>query len=319
MSILNNAIESIQVGVEDYLMSDSKRYLSSVRNICAGILLLYKEKLRLLSPPHDPEILIKKDIKPSYDNNGNVVFIGSGKKTVDVQSIEDRFKDLSITVDWKKFKELIELRNNIEHYYTDKTTDAVREIIAKSFILIRDFIVDQLEEEPASLLGDECWQSLLTVSDVYNKEEQDCKMSLSNIDWKYITLKDSTKNIRCPHCHSGLIKTDEEGEYSSSTGLWCISCRAMFAFSDVVEQCLSDSLASAIYIARKDGGESPLEVCPACLKDSYMVVEEHCAICDYEQEYLECEMCGATLSLDEQILDGCCNYCNYQLEKLMTE
>lgn len=76
-----------------------------------------------------------------------------------------------------------------------------------------------------------------------------------------------------------------------------------------VEQCLSDSLASAIYIARKDGGEElPLEPCPACSHDTYMVAEEHCAICDYEQEHLECEMCGTTLSLDEQSLDGYCSY-----------
>jgi len=318
MSIRDNAIESIQVGVEDYLMSDSKRYLSAVRNIFAGILLLYKEKLRLLSPSHNPEILIKKHIKPRYDSDGNVVFVGSGN-TVDISSIKDRFDSLKITVSWKKFDELNGLRNNIEHYYTDKTADAVREIVAKSFVLIRDFIVDHLEEEPAFLLGDDCWQTLLTESEVYTKEEQACKMSLSNIDWKYTTLKDSIKNMRCPYCHSGLIKTDEEGEYSSSTSLWCISCSAMFALRDVVEQCLSDSLTSAIYTARKDGGESPLEVCPACSKDSYMVTEEHCAICDYEQEHLECEMCGAILCLDEQILDGYCSYCNYQLEKLMTE
>ena len=62
MSILNNAVESIQVGVEDYLMDDSRRYLSAVRNICAGILLLYKEKLCRLSPSNNGEILIKKDI-----------------------------------------------------------------------------------------------------------------------------------------------------------------------------------------------------------------------------------------------------------------
>lgn len=29
MSLLNNAIDSIQVGVEDYLTNDSKRYLSA--------------------------------------------------------------------------------------------------------------------------------------------------------------------------------------------------------------------------------------------------------------------------------------------------
>lgn len=80
MSLLSNAIESIQVGVEDYLMGDSKRYLSAVRNICAGMLLLYKEELCRLSPLHDKEVLIKKDIRPVDDGVGNIIFRGTGKK-----------------------------------------------------------------------------------------------------------------------------------------------------------------------------------------------------------------------------------------------
>jgi len=62
MSLLQNAIDSIQVGVEDYRMDDDRRYLSAVRNICAGILLLYKEKLKRLSPLYDKEVLIKQSI-----------------------------------------------------------------------------------------------------------------------------------------------------------------------------------------------------------------------------------------------------------------
>ena len=50
MSLLQNAIDSIQVGVEDYLMEDDRRYLSAVRNICAGILLLYN--------PHSADVII---------------------------------------------------------------------------------------------------------------------------------------------------------------------------------------------------------------------------------------------------------------------
>jgi hypothetical protein len=37
MSILKNAIDSIQVGIEDYENSDDRRSVSSVRNISAGI------------------------------------------------------------------------------------------------------------------------------------------------------------------------------------------------------------------------------------------------------------------------------------------
>ena len=78
-TILNNAVQSIQIGVEDYKSSDPRRVLSATRNITAGVLLLFKEKLRQLSPPDSDEVLIKQRIQPEFDANGGVVFIGDGK------------------------------------------------------------------------------------------------------------------------------------------------------------------------------------------------------------------------------------------------
>jgi uncharacterized protein YbaR (Trm112 family) len=315
MSLFNNAIESIQVGVEDYLTKDPRRYLSAVRNIGAGILLLYKEKLCRLSPPHDNEILIKKDIRPSYDDDGNVAFFGRGKKTVDVQGIKERFSTLGIKVDWKRFDELNQLRNEIEHYYTDKSSDAVREIVAKSFILIRDFIHESLEEEPRECLGAECWKALLETADVYTAEEKICQKSLEKIDWQYQTLRNALNKLRCPTCHSSLIKTEEKGTYTVSSELICSSCGEEFYFGDVVEQCLSESLAAESYIAMKDGGEAPLGICPSCGSETYMLAEGICAACDYELEYLECYICSTYLSLDEQCLDGLCGYCQHLMDR----
>ncbi len=321
MSLLINAIESIQVGIEDYLTNDSKRYLSAVRNIFAGVLLLYKEKLSQLSPSHDKGLLIKKDIKPSYDNEGNLIFVSKGRRTVDVQEIKEHFSSLNIKVDWKKFDELNQLRNDIEHYYTDKSPDAIREIVAKSFIIVRDFIGEHLKEQPRLLLGDKCWQALLETADVYAVEEEACIKSLEQIDWKYQTLKNALRDIRCPSCHSSLVKgEDQDGdEYSISTPLICISCGKEFDFGDVVEQCLSDSLAAETYRAMKHGGEALIGTCPGCCQDTYMVAEVQCAVCDYQLEYLECDMCGTSLSLDEQSLDGFCSYCQHQCERIMDE
>ena len=42
MDLLSNAIESIRAGVEDYEQGSHGRLLAAVRNIHAGILLLYK-------------------------------------------------------------------------------------------------------------------------------------------------------------------------------------------------------------------------------------------------------------------------------------
>lgn len=292
MSLLNNAIESIQVGVEDYLMSDSKRYLSAVRNICAGILLLYKEKLCRLSPSHDKEVLIKKDIRPVDDGAGNVTFIGTGRKTVDLQEIKERFSSLKITVDWKKFDELNQLRNNIEHYYTDKSPDAVREVIAKSFILIRDFISDGLDEEPHQLLGDACWQALLKTADVYEAEEAACKQSFEDIEFKHPILEEAVEQIRCPSCHSSLIKAKDTSEFSIFTSLSCVSCGKAFDFWDVMSECLEDC---EHFCDSEDG----FAYCSDC-----EYTEQPSVVPTTDDEWL----CLACLTTHDEV--GSCGYCS---------
>src|SRR5437879_4668648 len=102
MKLLDNAIESIQVGVEDYQSGTRPRLLSAVRNIHAGILLLYKEALRRQSPAGSRDALMLARIVPSKDSNGNIVFIGEGKKTADTQQIRERFETLGIKTDWKR-------------------------------------------------------------------------------------------------------------------------------------------------------------------------------------------------------------------------
>jgi hypothetical protein len=49
-SLFDNAIQSIQIGIEDYEHNDPKRALSAVRNFYAGTLLLAKEVLVRKAP-----------------------------------------------------------------------------------------------------------------------------------------------------------------------------------------------------------------------------------------------------------------------------
>jgi hypothetical protein len=100
MDLLTNAVESIQVGVEDYQSGTRPRLLSAVRNIHAGILLLHKEALRRASPRDSGDVLMMARSRPSRDASGNVIFVGVGTKTVDTQQIRERFEDLGIKADW---------------------------------------------------------------------------------------------------------------------------------------------------------------------------------------------------------------------------
>lgn len=319
MSLLVNAIESIQVGVEDYLGKDSRRYLSAVRNICAGILLLYKEQLFRLSPSHDKEVLIKKYIRPVYDDAGSVTFRGTDQQTVDVQEIKERFKSLKIAINWKRFDELNKLRNNIEHYYTDKSPDAVREVIAKSFILIRDFITDYLKEEPHKLLGEPCWQDLLKESDVYEAEEAACKKSFEGIKFRHQILKEAVEEIRCPSCHSSLIKAGDNNQFSIFTSLGCGFCGEAFEFGDVMNQCLED----CEYFSDSEEGFAYCNDCEYTGQPSVVLTTDNewlCLSCLVTHDQVDfCGYCSEFVAggLEDSYMSGCL-MCDGQMGHYMT-
>jgi hypothetical protein len=319
MSIIQNAIDSIQVGIEDFQIDDDRRSVSAVRNIAAGILLLYKEKLCLLSPDDNKELLIKQNIRPVKGDDGQIEFEGKGHKTVDVQSIKERFKSLDVAVDWTRFDEINKLRNDLEHYYTSKSPDAVREIVAKSFLLIRDFLAEHLELDPQETLGNDAWPILLDVSDVYSAEEKACKETIEAIDWKFQSVKESLKHLRCEECHSSLIQAPYPDDAYPTINLNCKSCNHDFCFDEVVEQCIDDSLAGEAIRNAMDGGESPYDSCHECDKNTFIHEEGCCVACDYEMEYTSCEICEEPLGLEDQYNEGKCSYCQYKWEKVMAE
>ena len=309
MSIIKNAIDSIQIGIEDFESGEDRRSVSAVRNISAGILLLYKEKLCQLSPPDNRELLIKQNIRPVKGADGEIFFEGKGNKTVDVQSIKERFSSLSVTVDWDRFDEINKLRNDLEHYYTSESPDAVREIIAKSFLLIRDFLSDNLALDPQETLENEYWSKLLEASEVYSAEERLCSESIGDLDWKYDTVKASLKHLRCAQCHSSLIQAPYPDDSYPTINLHCKSCGHDFCFDDVVEQCIDDSLAGEALKNAIDGGESPYGTCHECGKDTFIHEEGCCVVCEYEMEYTACEICEESLGLEDQYNEGKCSYC----------
>jgi len=319
MSIIENAIDSIQMGIEDYKNIDIRRNASAVRNISAGILLLYKEQLCRLSPEYDNELLIKQNIRPILDDEGNIIFQGKNHKTVDVQSIKDRFKSLKISVDWARFDEINKLRNELEHYYTSVSSEVVREIIAKSFLLIRDFIVKYLDGDVKELLGEESWSTFLNVSDVYMAEEKDCIDSINTIDWKYETVKKSLINLNCDECYSSLIEVLYSNDIYPNITLHCKVCDNTFNFHDTLEECIDHTLAKEAYIAATQGGEVPYDTCPQCDKDTFILSENCCVLCEYTMSYNNCTNCNDTLGLEDQLNEGLCDYCQYKYDKHMSE
>ncbi|MEZ5955577.1 MAG: hypothetical protein R3C13_14875 [Hyphomonas sp.] len=317
-TILDNAVQSIQIGVEDYQASDAdpRRVLSAVRNITAGVLLLFKEKLRELSPSDSDEVLIYQKILPTLETNGKLLFKGSGKKTVDVEQIRQRFKSLGIDIEEEALKHITDIRNDIEHYCTLETPSRLRELLAGSFIILRNFITTQLNEDPMELLGEDTWEVLLKVAEVYNQELRDCKTEFDKIKWEEAELSTIAGFFRCSSCKSELIKPQNpEIEDRMELYFYCRACGEMSEFENIIESACAKAYEWDNYVAMTDGGESPVTTCFGCRLETYLREEDFCAACSTTRNYEECYICSADLTPEEQDFGGLCGYHEHIMSK----
>lgn len=264
MSILKNAVDSISIGLEDFASPDQRRVFSCTRNIFAGILLLFKYKLSLLSAQDSDEALIKQRVLPVLDENKNLQWKGKGKKTVDVQNIKERFESLNIDVDWNRIEKINNFRNDIEHYYSSLKHEAIRSLISDSFIIINDFIRMHLNEDPKTLLGDDAWAVLIEVSEVYEREKAECVAAIENLEFFDSEIMNAFEGYSCDECGSGLIEPSiHEGEAIESEFI-CKSCGKTIPYEVIVKLAISEYFSHKVYLSHTDGGDTPITDCPEC-------------------------------------------------------
>ena len=311
MTIFDNAITSIQLALEDFSSVAEARLHSAVRNLHAGILLLYKSKLSALSPAGSNDALMKKNVVPKKLPTGEIVFTGVGRKTVNVAEIRTRFESLGVQTDWKRFDKISGLRNDIEHYCTSVHPDAIRGMISNTFVIIRDFMTGELEKDPKEELGNGAWEKLLSVSEVFEKERSHCKQRLESIDWESATLEEAISEATCGACGSALIApagTDK------NAGVECRSCSEVEQFESSAARALTDYLGWKNHYAIKDGGEEALITCPFCFEEGYVVEEQSCAICGESCEHT-CAMCSNSIPISELSDGSLCGYCQHMMDK----
>jgi len=300
MSLLNNAIASIQVGVEDYIAHDERRALSALRNLHAGILLLAKEQLRRLSPEGSDEALIKQHIRLKRSANGALIPIGVGKKTVDVAAIKTRFADLRIPFDWAPLDRIQAIRNAIEHYYFRGTAAELRAALADAQELVHRLLVDVLREEPVARLGQKCWDVLLDQNAIIDKESRACAASLAPVEWlTQRALEAAEEGLRCPRCRSHLIKhqgapvTDP-----AELDLVCGACGVEFGGQASLVATLNDDYYVDTHYSVSDN--DPVITCPDCHAQTYVRDDAECAWCAFAMPAeARCSVCDAPLEPDE--------------------
>lgn len=308
-TILANAVASVQIGIEDYLSADPRRALSAMRNLSAGILLLFKERLRELSPPDSEEVLIKRQIHPKLTPSGALLFLGTGKYTVDVKQIKERFSSLGVTADWKRVDGVLKVRNEIEHYCTTEPTSRMKELLADSFLVMRNFITSELKREPVELLGEKTWQTLLDVATVYSKELEECEQAKAKIDWGTTNTEQVAESLRCQHCGSELLKPiNSEKAFLAAIEFQCSACGKTCSFEDIAETAAEECFGADMYIAMTDGGDPPLADCFECGRTTFLMEDELCIVCGASPHYHKCAVCGVALTVEEQQFNGRCSY-----------
>lgn len=313
MSILKNAIDSIAVGLEDYSSPDQRRVISCTRNLFAGILLLFKHKLSLLSPPGSDEALIKQRVVPVLDESAHLEWRGKGSKTVDVQGIKERFDSLSIDVDWKRIDKINNFRNDIEHYFSNLKHESIRSLISDSFAIINDFVRNHLNEDPKELLGNAAWAVLIEVNEVYEKEKAECLAVLEALEFFDDEILNAFGAYSCNECGSGLIMPSARGGDAISADYTCKSCEVKLPYEEMVSEAVNDYFRHDVYLSHTDGGDSPLADCPEC-GGVYLYAQGICASCGHTAEH-ECQRCGSTIMPEELFAEPFCGYCAHVMSK----
>lgn len=319
MSLIKNAIDSIELGVEDYEQTntDPRRAASAIRNFFAGVLLLLKEKLRQESPPGSNDALLYEKIVYKRAPDGTIIFVGTGKKTVDVGRIQERYKNLGLTLDVVPLNELQQMRNDIEHHDASKHPHAkVQAAIAKTFVLVARVLEDHLGQKPNTVFSGDVWQTMLDEAQTYKEIEDRCRQSKVDLVGVLDAAEELLDSLECPDCGSTLLEATT-GDYIESE-YECRVCGKESSLAVLMPAALKIAYAGAAYEAYKDGAPAPIGTCPTCGTDAFHDEDDVCLVCGEGRPYSNCERCAASLSLDEQET-GMCSYCQHMYDKLMND
>jgi predicted RNA-binding Zn-ribbon protein involved in translation (DUF1610 family) len=308
--LVKNAIDSIEVSVEDFQSDDARRDLSAGRNVYAGVLLLCKAVLWKRSLSTDGSLMFVR-FEPKIAKGGDIEWEVDKRKTVDVADIESRFKLLGIKLDWKKLDEFGKHRNNIEHFYLTSPNDAVKAALAEAMPLITTIMTDLLYLQPENEFTPDCWNALLQNADIQEAMKKECEGSYADISW-------GSEHFSCTSCGSNLLRQkDETNTKPSHIEFACKGCGENdIELGEVMEAALAIATEGDAYLTVKDGDDPPLAACPECGLDTFIRDAAECVVCEGSVPG-SCIICGSGISPEEYDSDypNLCGYHAYQAQK----
>ena len=311
-----NALTSIRLGIEDFQRSrllieqngDPARALSAIRNLFAGVLLLFKYKIA--TSVDDPEVAATlifnpPEVLPQADGNGGVEWQPVGKfkrTTIDVATIQRRFEGFDIEMDWATINKLQECRNHLEHLHPANTLGEVADFVAE-------------------LLG-AAWSIMLEHHTFLMDTRAECVAAWDEVGVPTL-MQPWLEESQCEECGSSLLHPHAEDVEDSMSveaddnrfRYVCVAC----GHSDHVGPLMIKNLNDAHDYDLRDGGEPGVETCYECQRDTFVIGEQHCLWCEAELDYTECAVCEDALGQDDQFNGGLCGYHHHAHEKMMRD
>ncbi|MBY5318188.1 hypothetical protein [Rhizobium leguminosarum] len=309
--LLANAIDSIEVGMEDFREGSERRLVSSVRNVYAGLLLLGKAVLWQESPNGDGSLIYY-----TRTNKDGTVAVRTGI-TVNVKDMQDRLADQGITPDWAPLNAIQTYRNDIEHLYSTADPNVVKEQLGRTLPLIQTLMGDQLGIDPQTKFSEECWQALLETKDFFEAMQAACLLTFDDIEWESEDVPFPRTDMHCSDCGSQLIAQRDAGQRNPQhMHLTCRNCGEEPDLEDTLEAALIETTQADSYLAVKDGGRAPLDTCPECMRETFIVDIGKCVLCDFEIEAV-CAICGERLDVTDYSPEhpGLCSYHAHAVSK----
>ena len=313
--ILENAITSIQLGIEDYQSSDSRRPISAVRNFYAGVLLLGKECLIQAAPEADPMDLLGSKFTPVPDGSGGVEYSSKGYRTVDLGELKERFKAFDLQWPDGDLNTLQKLRNNFEHFHSPAPKDAIQQAIANCFPIVSGFF-NILHLEPTEVLAD-VWKVMVEEEAFYSKQKKECDQSLESLHWYSNSL--NLSEVECPNCKSSLIaQLDPENKIPSNIEGRCRACGVSIDAEAFVTTIVESSFGINAYLAAKEGDYGVIHDCTECWNATYVCQGEidECYFCGNSVSGY-CVRCGDALGIENESANASqmCDYCYHMSSK----
>lgn len=300
-TILANAVASITLGIEDYRSDGKHRALSALRNISAGLLLLFKEKLVQLDPK---ETLIKADFTLEW-SDGKASWSAKGDKTIDYRGIKERFKLVGISFDFKEMDNIVTQRNRIEHYLADFSKAQLRSTLSNCVAVITRFCRDQLHMEPASLLTEEVWSELLKEKEIHRQQKIDSLARINQLVWPHELMRRLiADHYYCGKCGGDMCSPADTVQPIFKQRFACVACGYADDYREVMEDAFCDWAAGQNHVSIKDGGDAVNDYCMRCHEETVIADNGYCVLCGMEH-YETCSGCGQSFHVSRY-----CEYCD---------